>query len=263
MKILAIAALGCAWSSALAQSYRVDLAYGDSATAALNGKAVGEILNPNDVIRVGSIGSSATFQLWLSGNTGERHSGGAAFVGFDQVVAATNASFPSRALAEAAGRNKKLRISDKFFNFSNEIPSENAEHTPVLRTLAPAGGHSFRASREESTGLILRSIGLTVNYGVGTNTYISLREYRSFRLMDFSITNLSMGHGEIFGDSLDENGLTLNGSSIPTFFGGNQLSGTPRGAPNVKYKLQAVPEPGTILAISAGLAALARRRRKA
>ena len=100
-----------------AQSIRFDLAYGDPETAALNGKSVGDFLDPSGVTKIGRIGTRSVFQLWLSTYEEGLYLGGNAFVGFDQATVTGSKTYMSRADAEKAGVAKKLTLDTEYSNF--------------------------------------------------------------------------------------------------------------------------------------------------
>ncbi len=250
-----------------AQGFRFDLAFGDAVTAALNNKSVGDFLDPNGITKIGAIGSHAVFQYWITPFESQNFSGGNIFVGFDMATVNNNTNYASNAAAQAAGLNKKLVLADAYENYATGVPCVLADGTTIIGNIqaavsGAAGRANFRASRIQSpSAMTFRSIGLNFTYGVGPSTKFSLTESSPLRVMDIKVTNASIFNGEVFGDALNENGLTLNRETLSAANGANFLSGY-YGAPSLKYQLQAVPEPGTILAISAGLATLARRRKK-
>lgn len=250
-----------------AQGFRFDLAFGDAATAALNNKNVGDFLDPNGITKVGAIGSQAVFQYWITPFESRDFTGGNIFVGFDMATANNNTNYASNAAAQLAGLKKKLVLADAYENYATGVPCILADGTTFIGDIAAAlngsaGRASFRASRiQSSSATTIRSIGLNFQYGVGPGVKFRLSENSPLRVMDLKVTNASISDGEVFGDAPDENGLTLNRDAFSVANGANFVQGY-YGAPSLKYQLQAVPEPGSMLAISAGLAALARRRKK-
>lgn len=266
MKNVLLAGLLCSASLGSAQGFRFDLAYGDAATAALNNKSVGDFLDPNGITKIGAIGSQAVFQYWITPFESRDFTGGNIFVGFDMATANNNTNYASNAAAQLAGLNKKLVLADAYENYATGLPCILTDGTPIIGNIqaavsGAAGRASFRASRIQSpSAMTIRSIGLNFQYGVGTSTKLRLTENSPLRVMDLRVKNASMSNGEVFGDAPDENGLTLNRDAFSVANGANYLTGY-YGAPSLKYQIQAVPEPGTILALSAGVVALARRRK--
>lgn len=249
-----------------AQGFRFDLAYGDAVTAELNERRIGDFLDPNGVTKIGVIGSESVFQYWVTPLESFSVKSGNAFVGFDMATAGNLTTYPSNAAAQLAGIKKKLILADAYENYATGVPGVSPDDIPLVGDVIPAVGGSigqanFRASRVASTTPSLRSIGLNFSYCIGVGVKLSLTKGVPVRIMDLRVKNASIGIHEIFGDSSDENGITLNSAPVPGPFGMNGLQGY-SGIGSIKYQIRSVPEPATLLAISAGLAALARRRRK-
>ena len=254
-------ALGVA-GAANAQTLSFVLGYGDAATAALNGSSVGSAIAPGTVIKVGAIGTTSTFQVWVKSSADFVATGGNLFVGFDQATATNNTTYANNAAAQTAGVAKKIRLANAYSNFATGqagILNGGAEGTVDLGQAVSAA--SFRASRTTSTASQVKAIGLDFGFGWGTGNKAKYTGGVAVRLANIDVTNAAIAAGDIFGDAAGENGLTLNRDTAAGANGANFLSAN-YSAPSVSYDLQAVPEPGTILAISAGLAALARRRKK-
>lgn len=257
-------ALGVA-GAANAQQLSFVLGYGDATTAALNGSSVGSAIAPGTKVKIGGIGSTSTFQVWVVSSAAANFTGGNMFVGFDMATASSTTGYANNAAAQTAGQSKKIRLSDAYSNFATGVAGvdgTNADAPVDLQQAVggAAGAATFRASRGAS-GSTLRSIGLNFGFGFGTGFKVKMSGGQGLRLADFVVTNAAIAAGDTFGDDAGENGLSLNRDAASGVNGLNYMAGNYTAAP-VSYDLQAVPEPGTILAISAGLAALARRRKK-
>lgn len=86
------------------------------------------------------------------------------------------------------------------------------------------------------------------------------------KVMEFVINGSALAGGETYGDALTEAGLFLahqGEGALGPQIGSSGWHGTDsyKRVGSQKYMVQAVPEPATMVAIAAGLAAFARRRR--
>lgn len=267
-RFFALAAAFGAVTAANAGDVRMYLGYGDATFAALNGAAVGDELGA--VSMVGAIGSTFTVSLFAT-YTGTAaagtYGGGNFFLGFD--TATTNnatGGYANQGAAEAAGIKKALKLGSAFSGLATGLPGVNAGNdTSVDLTQLAAG--KFRGENFGGSAQTVRSIGLNWSFGFGTGNSVKLASGSRYRMVDMVVTNMAIGANDVFGDSADENGLTLNGLASGVASSGVNIFGNTRAGMNdgtVKYAFGGpVPEPGTVLAIGAGLVALvARRRRK-
>lgn len=262
-RTIAMAAVLGAVVAANAADVRFFLAYGDAGFAAANGAAMGDELKATSI--VGAVGSTFTVSVMVqsTATADALYSGGCMFVGFD--TATTNNSttgYADRATAEAAGTSKMLRLDTAYSSYGSGagVDSGGADTTV---TTASQGAAKFRGVAKGGSSASLRSIGLNQAIQWGTGNKLKLAAGSKFRLADMVVTNMGINNGT-YGDGGDENGLTLNSSS-PATSGSNFMGNTAAGNPNadVKYALtNAVPEPGTVIAVAAGLVALAARRRR-
>jgi hypothetical protein len=261
-------ALGVA-GAANAQNISFVLGYGDNTTAALNGSSVGSAIAPGTTIKVGAIGTTSTFQIWVVSSSDVLSSGGNLFLAFDQATINHSTLYANNAAARAAGVKKAIGLGDVYSNLATGLAAFNNDGTDAGTTdIGPAVAGSAGAARFKGVTLAtanttssLRNIGL--NFGFATGPGINFKTGSAgVRLADITVQNLGIAAGDVYGDGAGETGLILdkqvttnpaNGATFLKGFTGNTAS---------SYDLQAVPEPGTILAISAGLAALARRRKK-
>ncbi len=238
------------------------LGYGNAAFAQLNGAAVGAKLNSN--VLVPAPGGTFTVSLFArqTASSQGKYAGGAVFLGFGQAVG-TAGNYANQAAAEAAAP-APISFASDFSNRASGVDGLTNADDAASVNYEKIGSTSF--SREFGAGSTLRSVGLTEAFGFGTGLNVKIASGSAVRLLDLVITNKTLGGagGASWGDASGENGLTINSianaTSRSTYFGTNPRTAGNPGA-SVKYTLTAVPEPGTMLAVAAGLAAFARRRR--
>lgn len=268
---LAFILAASAVATANAADVRFFLAYGDAAFAALNNAQVGDEMPTGVCVNV-LPGTNFTVSLMLKSTAAGavNYSGGCAFLGFDQAVTNNSTTgYGTGAVGEAAawtaggnpdGIKSPLRLSTTFSNYGTAAGLDGTGGATTV-AFGPQGNAAFRGAARAGTAASLRSIGLNQALQFGTGNKIVLGGGQTVRVADMLVLN-SLAGGDCYGDVAAENGLTLNSYS-PASSGANFMGTTPAGNPNadVKYAFQAVPEPGTFLAIGAGLAALARRRR--
>jgi len=264
-RTLAFAVALGAVAAANAADVRFWLGYGDNAFAALNGASVGSELKATSVVP--AVGSTFTVSIFATSTltTDAKYGAGALFVGFDTASTNGTGNYADAAAAEAAGGSKMLSLANAFSNKATGQDgflgaSQDAGTVDYTQT----GAEKF--SGVSGTGTSMRSIGLWQAFGWGTGNNVALKAGATLRLADLVVTNKAIGAGMTYGDESGENGLTLNSvanaTSRSTFFATNPRTGGNPGT-DVKYALtNAVPEPGTMIALVSGLAAVAARRRR-
>lgn len=245
-------------AAANAADVRFFLAYGDAGFASANGAAMGDELKACSAI--GGMGTSVTVQVWVQSTSAQtvNYAGGCMFVGFD--TASTNNSttgYTDRTAAETAGIDDKLGL-DTAYSSLGSFHGTVADGTVGLQ-----GTQRFRGAARSGSAATVRSIGLNQAIQFGTGNSMILAAGDKVRLADMIVRNRGIAQGDCYGDVAAENGLTLNSFS-PASSGSNFMGSAAAGNPNadVKYSLAVVPEPTTVIAIGAGLVALAARRRK-
>ncbi len=257
-RIFAIALASASVVAANAQ-YSFYLGYGNAAFAALNGAAVGDALKPG-VNLIPQIGGSFTVSLFAKNNGAAFNAqGGAIFVGFDSASTNGTANYATTAAAGTAAVSKKLfadSISNLGTGYNGLIGSANDPGTVDFQLQQAA-----RYAGNFGSGTSLRSLGLWAPVQFGTANKLVFSNGQTVRVADYNLSNIGLANGDIFGDASNENGLSVNhvtnATSRATFL--DPRASNP--SSSVKYQVQAVPEPGTMIAVAAGLAAFARRRR--
>ena len=243
------------------------LGYGNAEFAALNGKQVGDRLSP--LTRIPQIGGTFSVTLFVRSlrTTNLEVGGGSAFIGFDTATTSGTSFFADASSAKSGAISKKLfadslQLSSRIYQGSNASTG-----SPEQVTYEPR--QSPRYSGSFGSGTTLRTLGLWVPFFFGTQRRAILLPDQVHEIATYSITNTDLAANEVFGEAEGENGVSIFHGSVTQSTGPNSratfFETTPRtiGNPggNVKYAVQAVPEPGTMIAVAAGLAAFARRRR--
>lgn len=208
-------------------------------------------------------GSSFTVEVWyVNPHAGPRVNVGNVALAFDR----TNGSG-----ATATGLDNKLSVT------SNQVFGS------VVNADAP-GVLNFE--RSLGTNFSIRSAAVASaagnNYGFAGGAARPLTAFQSIqtpigtagafngdtKVMEFVINASAIANGDTYGDDANEAGLFAVHQGTSTTGAGPQTGasgwfGTNSNfrAGSEKYAVQAVPEPATMVAVAAGLAAFARRRR--
>ncbi|MBS1706916.1 MAG: PEP-CTERM sorting domain-containing protein [Armatimonadetes bacterium] len=262
-RTLAFALAFGAVAAANAADVRFYLGYGNAAFAAANGAVVGQELNAKSIVP--SVGGTFTVSLFAASTitTDAKYGGGAMFIGFDSASTNGTSNYASAAAAEAAGTSKKLKLSTPG-NLATGLAGfvgSTQDAGLVDFTLQGAAAYAGRFG----SGTSVRPIGVWSAFQFGTSNTVALGAGVALRLADFTVTNAGIAQGETFGDDSGENGLSIesvaNSTSRATFFTTtpDRTKGNP--GQSVRYQLQVVPEPATMIALATGLVAVARRRR--
>lgn len=202
-------------------------------------------------------GSSFTVEVWyVNPHAGAAVNGGNIALGFDR----TNGTGTT-----AAGLDGKLSVT------SNSV-------------FGGVGALNFE--RSLGTGMSIRGAATTTtagnNYGFAGGAARPLTAFQAIstpigtsgafngdtKVMEFVVSAAALANGDTYGDDANEAGLFIVNQGASTTGAGPQTGssgwfGTNSAfrAGSEKYAVQAVPEPATMVAVAAGLAAFARRRR--
>lgn len=268
-RFFALAAAFGAVTAANAGDVRFYLGYGDAAFAALNGKAVGDELStslPNAVPGIGNTFTVSLFAVYQGTAASANYGGGNFFLGFDTATTNNSTSgYANQGAAETAGVSKAIKLASGFSGLATGLPGVNAGNDTTV-DIAQLAAPKFRGEANGGSAQTLRSIGINWSFGFGTGNSFKMTAGTKYRMVNMVVTNLTIAGTDVYGDTAGENGLTLNSLASGVASSGVNIFGSTRAGMNdatVKYALgNPVPEPGTMLAIGAGLVALARRRRK-
>ena len=254
MRTLAFVAAIAAVAASNAQNIRFWLAHGDATTATLNGKSVGQELGATT--KIGQIGS--TFQVRLMATSlatsDVNVTGGGATILYDRVNANAGTTWTT-------GLDGKLTAGSLGLDATDRNGLLGAANDPGQVRFSPLGANSKRVA---GTGFAANPRGAgtyqgisifdAVN-GVGVGNKMIVGAGATIQIGQMTLTNATIAGNEIYG------GLGLSAGQSAN--GGLFLSGFTNGTGvRSSYNVQAVPEPATMLALAAGLSAVAARRRR-
>ncbi len=284
-RILALAVASAGTVAANAQNVTYWLAYGDSQLVTLAKSVqfgggprdaaadIGKAIPTDRALRIPKIADNLKFtlQVWVTvgstslTSTGNATAGGAGFVSIDRGSASNTSSFANDAAFASAALDKKLSFgSGKLKNFATGLPGQDANGATTVN-VGYASGSTTLTGAFGASGTSVRSIGAGFAMGFGTGLSFVPVAGESYRLFDVEVQNTGLANFDVYGDASSENGIKLNSFANATSRS-NFLLANPRanGNPGADkaYSVEAVPEPGSIIAIAAGLVALAGRRRK-
>lgn len=267
-RVLALSLAFGAVAAANAQNVTFSYVYlgGNAAIEALNGLSAGMELPSTLLVAPGS--SSFKMGVKASNNTATdaRYGAGGLMLCFDSATTG-NSNYASQAAAVAAGVHKKANMSN--LKYAGESGSGLADVAKVDNGGNDAGTGGITSLNKNysgsntATATTFKPIGIWSAHNFGTGLNLSLIAGGSAILASMDV-DLSMANGDTYGDDAGETGLMIYGrQGAPTrhtYLGAT--SGTGQNTSSKIYKVQAVPEPATMLALGGALAAFARRRRK-
>jgi hypothetical protein len=262
-RVLALSLAFGAVAAAQAQNVTFKLVYADAIGAGLNGAAIGDELS--SITKVGAIGTSFGVALVATSNVDARYGAGGMMVCFDTATT-NNTNYGTQAAAETAGTFDKIGLGP----VPAGLTAGQAEYPLVTNAGDDAGTGALAwlnrnyAGSFGSTTASLRPIGLWAAFNFGTGLALNMPNGSSVAIAKFNVTNRGIAAGDIYGDNGSETGVMIfgatNASTRSTYLGATTGAAQQQG--QKKYALQAVPEPGSIIAIATGLAAVAARRRR-
>ncbi len=142
---------------------------------------------------------------------------------------------------------------------SNSAPLTASVVTVKGQVASTAGSNNPFGEVSGTSGL--RPYGMTFS---GLQSSGSIASAVAFKVATVAMT-YTLSNGDVFGDTAQECGLIVYRAGAAATTGNPTTSSGMAGngkQGSAKYKVAAVPEPGTMAALAAGIAAMAKRRRK-
>jgi hypothetical protein len=276
-KSLAFVAAATLTSVSHADTYRYFFGYGDANLAALNGAAVGDAVPNNRNLIVPTSASpvtSYTLQVWvekLTGSSNTLQSGTSTHISFDRGVAANigqvSASTFQHKKVKPFGANANAAVSNRasFAAYTNTGAALGMNGTLGNNSQYRGEYQAGQAATLRMTGYGIQSMFLAAD---GQPAHFKLSLGSKYRLMDVSFVSGLVG-GEVYGDNGDETGIvatTSDASSSETSAGARSyvasVGTSYNGNTGQRLIVQGVPEPGSLLALAAGLLVVLRSKRK-
>lgn len=258
-RVLALVTVLGAVTAANAQNVNFWLSFQDSATAALNGKAVGDELKGTTMV----LGlTQITVGIMATSTADATYGAGGVMMTFDTVNTNGTGKYANKAAWDAATTDKVLNmasLSGTNFVGGKALPGQDAGGTDLDVDVTALGAAAY--SGTAGAGTSVRGGGVWAGFGFGTGNVLKMPSGSTVMLYKavLSIDQAKLGamanatYGGLGVFSL------ANAASRTTYLG--PTTGTGQGT-SKSYNVTAAPEPGTMIAIAAGLAAVAARRRR-
>lgn len=254
--------------------WRFTMAYGDANLASINGSSVGTEMAAGSTLMVPQSGNNFTVQVWaekMSSPSGtDVYAGGSVHIAYDKAPLSNSTTRPE---TDSAFLHKKLvasttSASGSMFNYATGLNHYNSAGVLQGQTgyLSPLS-RVFRGVFTGDTSSPRKS-GLSTQFAISAFGFIHPNIGDRIHLFDFRLTS-QLAAGQTYGFGADEVGLELfcyGGTGSPNggstcWMAANSFSGPTHDEIGMRVNLQAVPEPGSLLALAAGCAVLLRRKR--
>ena len=231
-----------------------------------NGLSIGDELPSTLLVLPGNSRFKAGLKAKNNTATSARYGAGGLMLCFDSATT-SNTNYPDQVAAVAAGVHKKLKFSNLLY--AGEAGSGLPAVPKVDNSGADAGTGGITPlskaySGAYATGTSLRPIGIWTAFNFGTGLNLNLVAGGSAVLASMDVDIVGMADGDIFGDRGSETGMLIWGrTNAPTR---QSYLGTPSGTGQQLQaklnKIQAVPEPASLTALTLAALPLFRRKSK-
>ncbi|MBL8041160.1 MAG: PEP-CTERM sorting domain-containing protein [Chthonomonas sp.] len=235
------------------------MSYQDANTAAKNGKAIGDELKGTSLVLGLTemwVGIHATYTA-----DGTYGAGGVMFA-FDTANTNGTNKYANKAAWDAAAIDKVLNVNSFTSTdlvWSKALPGIDNGGTDADVDVAPVGSVSYSGVSGAGTSVRQAGMWAALSFGLGFNLKATTGSSVMLGKVKLKIdqSKLALQNNATYG-GLGLFSLT-NAASRSTYLG--TTTGTGQGTSKA-YNITAAPEPGTMVAIAAGLAAVAARRRR-
>lgn len=241
-------------------SGRMYATYGDATFAALNGATVGQEITGSTIV-IPVMGSTFRIGVSMQNTSSSRATvlGGGVNVNYDRATGNAGSTWTS-------GQHNRLEAASGWTINNASMPGAiGPGQNPGNVTLKPFGGESKRMAGYKPPALSPAGtyIAFSVNdpAGVEPSNRLFIEPGQSIAIGSIALKNTGVGFGQTYGALDGETGITL--ATARSAFGGLFADGMVSGPSFQRFAVTtAVPEPATMLALVAGLAAMRARRRK-
>jgi len=258
-RVLALVTVLGAVTAANAQNVNFWLSYQDAPAAILNGKSVGDELKGTSLV----LGlSTITVGVMATSTADAVYGAGGMMVTFDTANTNGTGKYSNKAAWDAASIDKVLNMASfgsADLAWSKALPGVDSGGNDVEVDASIIGSASFSGSA--GAGTSARPAGLWAAFGFGTGNNLKMTSGTTVMIAKVKLTIDSSKLGAMANQTYGGLGLfsLANAASRSTYVGAT--TGTGQGSTR-NYSVTLAPEPGTMVAIAAGLAAVAARRRR-